>query len=166
MKITIIKPKTMITMKPNNFTFHILPFSPSRFTLRASPFFPAAGRQEFPVDTYKSFMQNEPNFQTTGQTITLVMAEIYNDNKPLVNQKTRTQNDPKMNKKRIKTNENEPNSTPKTTQTAGKKLKKLAIALYIAIITGVTTDGRGAKILDCNESFANIGVQRLDYGRS
>jgi len=48
----------------------------------------------------------------------------------------------------------------------GEKLKKLAIALYIAIITGVTTNGRGAKILDCNESLANIGVQRLNYGRT
>jgi hypothetical protein len=49
-------------------------------------------------------MSNEPNFQTTGQTITLVMAEIYNDNKPLVNQK---KTNPKRPKDEQKTNQNE-----------------------------------------------------------
>jgi len=66
-------------MKTNNFTFSILPFSPSRFTLHASPFFPAAGRQEFPVDTCNPFMQNEPNFQCSRQTLTLVITETYNE---------------------------------------------------------------------------------------
>ena len=154
---------------------------------------------------YKSFMQNEPNFQKTASTLSAVIAATYNE-KPLVNPKITNPIEPNTNPigKRPKINPNschnrelqrktsfapknnepkrtqsQPNTNPKTnpifptrllqqksSNQPGEKVKKLAINLYIAIITGVTTDGRGAKILDCNDSFANIGVQRLNYGRT
>ena len=79
--------------------------------------------------------------------------------KRLVNQKQRTQN---PNKTQFQTSIGQ----GKGLNRPGEKVKKLAIRLYIAIITGITTDGRRAKILDCNDNFANNGVQRLDYGRS
>ena len=56
------------------------------------------------------YMRNEPNFKTSGLTVTLDMIGTYNDNLP----KKRKKNEPKTHqkrakneKKRTKTNENE-----------------------------------------------------------
>jgi hypothetical protein len=76
MKITIIKPKTRITMKPNNFTFYIL-FAAGESATGG----PASGE---PGKALKCglnlFIPNEPNFQTSGLTVTLDMIRTYNEN--------------------------------------------------------------------------------------
>ncbi len=95
-------------------TDNLLRLWPASFTLHASPFFPAALAQEFPVDTCNPYIPNEPNFQKSRLTVTLDMIKAYNDNQP----KKRKKNEPKTHQKRtktekkqIKTNENEQNST-------------------------------------------------------
>ena len=55
-------------------------------------------------------MRNKPNFQTSRLTVTLAMIRTYNANQP----EKRKKNKPKTAQKRAKTNQNEPNSTPKT----------------------------------------------------
>ncbi len=64
------------------------------------------------------YIPNEPNFKTPRLTVTLDMMRTYNDSQP----KKRKKNEPKTHQKRtkieknrIKTNENEQNSTTKTT---------------------------------------------------
>jgi len=90
--MTIIKPKIRITMKPNNFTFYILS---------------ALGEPgKAPKCRQNLFMQNEPNFQRTMQTITLMIAGSYNEKNVL----STKNNEPK-------TNPIEPNSSPKTAPT-------------------------------------------------
>jgi len=114
MKITIIKPKTSITMKPNNFTFSIFPFSPSRFTLHASPFFPAAVAQEFPVDTCNLFMPSKPNFQNTRLSVTLAMIRTYNDNCPKKHKKSKPNPNPIRTRSKPDPNPIQTQSKPKT----------------------------------------------------
>ena len=81
-------------MKSNNFTFSILPFSPSRFTLHASPFFRAAVTQEFPLDTCNPFIPNKPNFKTSRLNVTLDMIRTYNDNCPKKHKKSKPNPNP------------------------------------------------------------------------
>ena len=66
------------------------------------------------------FMQNEPNFKTSRQPVTLDMLRTYNDNQPEKRRIKRTQNEQKMNKKRKKTKKNEPKRT-KTSQIPPQK---------------------------------------------
>jgi len=58
-------------LKPNKCKFYIFHFT--LFNLSAP------GRTEFPVDTYNSFMQNEPNFQRTLSMLSAVMIMSYNE---------------------------------------------------------------------------------------
>jgi hypothetical protein len=79
-------------MKPNNFTFYPFPF-------HASLFVPASGGQEKPFFTKRTqsshllyislryglnrlllIMPNEPNFQKSGQPVSLDMIRTYNEN--------------------------------------------------------------------------------------
>jgi hypothetical protein len=147
MKVTIIKPKTRITMKSNNFTFSILPFFPS-------PFFPAAVAQEFPVDICNPFIPNEPNFQTTGQTITLVMERIYNEKtacQPKNTNPKRTKNERKRAKFHPKNNPHKPNfkitSIPQFPLFSARFF--CIIALGVSIITGCFTENNGMKGAGC-----------------
>jgi hypothetical protein len=74
----------------------------------------AAVAQEFPLDTYKSFMQNEPNFQTTMQTITLIMAGSYNENIHLSTQKSKPNTNPIQTQFKPKPNPKPTQYEPKT----------------------------------------------------
>jgi hypothetical protein len=97
MKITIIKPKTRITIKMNS--NNLIRFRrPPQFNFLHSTFYilSAAVAQEFPLDTYKSFMQNEPNFQCSQSKLNAVIAATYNE-KPIVNQKITNPIEPNTN---------------------------------------------------------------------
>ena len=127
-EITIIKPKTKITMnanstksklrprrflnnyhssiinyqliaRPRRSFFSLLTSNFSLFTLFSLPH----------LCTYKLILPNKPNFQTTGQTITLVMRKNYNEKKLLPTKKNKPkthQKRTKIEKKRIKTSQN------------------------------------------------------------
>ncbi len=94
MKITIIKPKTGITMKMN---------SNNLIRLWRTLSEPAKA----PKCEQNLFMQNEPNFQCSRSKLNAVIAVIYNEN-PLVNQKITNPIEPNTNpiSKRPKFNAN------------------------------------------------------------
>jgi hypothetical protein len=143
-KITIIKPKTKITMKPNsikskvrrrrticNLTSDICLelFSKELFSnTRLSQLSTGgvqlhiedcqAGVQRSSREKKLLKMRNKPNFQKSRQTVTLDMISTYNEKKLLPTKKNKPKTHQKRTKneqKRTKTNQNEPNSTPKTT---------------------------------------------------
>ena len=82
--------------RPRRSFFSLLTSNFSLFTLFSLPH----------LCTYKLILPNKPNFQTTGQTITLVMRKNYNEKKLLPTKKNKPkthQKRTKIEKKRIKT---------------------------------------------------------------
>jgi len=86
--------KTGITMKPNDFTFYISPFSSSRFTFHSSRVFPPSqpaslfalhlsfppqSHKNFPLTLVTLFMQNEPNFTMHPSNLSAVLIATYNE---------------------------------------------------------------------------------------
>ena len=99
MKITIIKPKTGITMKPNNFTFQI-PLLANRYPLTANScplsITSASGEPGNPPKCGQNpFTPNKPNFKLSRMSVTHDMIRTYNANQP----KKRKKNKPKTSKK-------------------------------------------------------------------
>ena len=125
MIITIIKPKTGITMKMNSITksdrytkisiksvirnWRTLHPRPTRFNLHASPFFRSAVTQEFPIDTCNPFIPSKPNFQTPRLTVTFAMIRTYNETCPKKHKKSKPNPNP------IRT-QSKPNPNPIQTQ--------------------------------------------------
>ncbi len=119
--MTIIKPKTKITLKTSsnnrvrrrqirhrrtiyNLTSDICLLISVRHHISITS---ASGGSGNRLSRGLPFMQNEPNFQTNWQTLTLVMADTYNE-KTLVNQKITNPIEPNTNPiaKRPKINAN------------------------------------------------------------
>jgi hypothetical protein len=103
MKITIIKPKTSITMKPNS----VKPAHPRCLFIRHRRTLSESGKAL--KCEQNLFMPNKPNFQQTMQTITLIMAGTYNENNHLSTQKSKPNTNPMQ-------TQTKPNSNPIRTQ--------------------------------------------------
>ena len=143
MKITIIKPKTKITMKM--LTDNLIRPRPTIYNLTSDICLLTSVRyrlhfhQEKDSNADYPYMPNEPNLQSSRLTVTLDMIRTYNDNC----RKKHKKNEPKTHQKRTKTNQNEPNSTPKTTKYPFQTQSKLIfqrihmpfqILLFVVII--------------------------------
>ena len=93
-------------------TDNLLHPQPTRFTLHASPFFPAALAQEFPVDTCNPFIPSEPNFQTSRLSVTLAMIRTYNETCPKKHKKSKPNPNPIQPQSKPDPNPTKPNFYP------------------------------------------------------